>query len=117
MTLNWDGIRDGIAALGASVYSISGSIYVGVSLNRFLAIIQEEAFQNAMVHLKDKLRLVVVEQFTDAQMLVMHEHGVAGGIKAKDLEVSPQPATDSTDYVAPFTYSFGWDPKYVKFSV
>lgn len=116
MTLNWSGIKDGILAMGGEVFSIAGTIYVAVNLSKYLEIIEQDDFKNSMSVLKDRVKLVVMEQFSDNQLLVMHEHGAAGGLRAKELELDPQPGLDRIDYVAPFTYSFGWDSKYVKFS-
>ncbi len=116
MSLSWAGIKAGLLAMGGDVFCITGSIYVAVNLAKYLEIIEQPEFVNAMKVLGTKLRLVVLEQFEDHQMLVMHEHGVAGGLRAKGLELHPQPGKDRIDYIAPFTYSFGWDSKYVKFS-
>jgi hypothetical protein len=116
MPTNWDGIKAGILAMGKGTFSISGTIYVGVNLRNYFEVVEQTEFVNAMKVLNDKVQVVVMEEFTDTQMLVMHEHGVVGGLKAKPLEKDPQPAFDRVDYVAPFVHSFGWDPKYVKFS-
>lgn len=116
MSLTWDGIKSGIVALGGDIFSIVGTIYVAVSLTNYLDIIEQPEFVNAMKVLGNRVQLVVMEQFANNQMLVMHEYGVAGGLMAKNLELDPQPGLDRTDYIAPFTYAFGWDPKYVKFS-
>lgn len=116
MTLDWAGIKSGILSMGSGTFSIAGTIHVGVSLASYFTIIEQDEFVNAMKVLGSKIKLVVMEEFTDTQMLVMHEHGVAGGLRAKELELDPQPGLDRVDYIAPFTYSFGWDSKYVKFS-
>ena len=116
MSLNWLGIKAGINELGGNVFGVAGSIYVAVNLSRYLEIIEDPEYVNAKISLGDKLKLVVLEQLSSTQMLVMHEHGVAGGLRAKPLEKDPQPGLDRIDYIAPFTYSFGWDSKYVKFS-
>jgi hypothetical protein len=116
MSLNWDGIKSGILAMGKGTFSIAGTIYVGVSLNTYFTIVEQTEFVNAMKVLGNKIQVVVMEEFTDTQMLVLHEHGVVGGLKAKALEKDSQPGFDRVDYIAPFVHSFGWDSKYVKFS-
>jgi hypothetical protein len=116
MTTDWAGIKDGILTMGKGTFSIAGTIYVGVNLKNYFTIVEQTEFVNAMKVLGDKVQVVVMEEFTDTQMLVMHEHGVVGGLKAKPLEKDPQPGFDRVDYVAPFVHSFGWDSKYVKFS-
>jgi hypothetical protein len=116
MTPNWEGIKAGILAMGNGTFSIAGTIYVGVNLTSYFKIVEQTEFVNAMKLLGDKIQIVVMEEFADTQMLVMHEHGVVGGLKAKQLEKDPQPGYDRVDYIAPFIHSFGWDSKYVKFS-
>jgi hypothetical protein len=115
MSPNWEGIKSGILALGTGTSNIVGDIYVAVSLTNYLVIIEQDEFENTMRLLGNKIRFVVMEEFSDTQILVMHEHGVSGGLKVKELELSRRPMYDRVDYIAPYNYSFGWDSKYVKF--
>lgn len=112
----WAGIKGAIKGLTGSVFAVPGTIYVGVNLNNYMDIIEDSTYVDAIKSLGTKVNLVVVDQFSDTQVLVLHEHGVAGGLEIKEVEEGSRPALDATEYVSSFNYSFGWDSKYIKFS-
>lgn len=115
MNPSWAGIHEGILELGSDIYSIVGTIYVAVSLPVYLNLIENED-ENLVKLLGSKLKLVIMEGFTNSQLLIVHEYGVAGGIGVKNIEKERKPGLDRVDYTAPFTHSFGWDPRFIRFS-
>lgn len=114
-TVDWTGIKEAVVDMGAGIYTIEGSVYVGLSLTSYLEIIGDDSYKEAKEVLGPKLKLVVSEFVADNEMIVFHEHGVAGGFLDKAIEVDPKPALDATHYVAPYTYAVGWDAKYIRF--
>lgn len=115
MTPNWLGAKAGILDMGSDIFSVPGYVYIAVSLHNYLELVGSDELLIPSI-LKDRLRLVVMENFTDNQLLIMHEYGVAGGLSAGTVSSKRDSSLDTTTYVVPFTYSFGWDPKYVRFS-
>lgn len=113
-TIDWTGIKAAIVEIGPEIYTIGGTVYVVVSLEKYLDIIGDGEYADAKKELGDKVQLVVSENLTAAQMIVFHSHGVAGGFVARPLELRPEPSKGATDYIAPYTYAMGWDAKYIK---
>ncbi|BAV81293.1 hypothetical protein [Vibrio phage VCPH] len=114
-TINWDGIVDCIEDMGSAIYTVSGSIFVAVDLTNYLQIIRSDDYKNSKKELGDKIRLVVSDQLSNAQMLVFHEHGVAGGFEEKPIQRQRKPGIGTDQYVAAFTTAVGWNPNYVRF--
>lgn len=114
-TINWAGIIDCIQDMGSSIFTVKGTIFVAVDLTNYLQIIRDDEYKNSMKELKNKVRLVVSDQLSNAQMLVFHEHGVAGGFEEKPIQKQRKPGLGTNEYVAAYTTAVGWNPNYVRF--
>lgn len=112
--VDWTGIKSAISDIGPSIFTIQGTIYVVVSLDRYLKLVGDPTFADAKTMLGQKIVVNSCEALDDSTMIVFHEHGVCGGFLAKPLEVKATPAVDGTDVISAYSYAAGWSTKYAR---
>lgn len=112
--LPWDVIKDAIADMGSVVYTIEGSIVAVVSQNTYLNLIGDAGYNRASKVLGSKLKVFVSEHIGDEDIIVFHEHGVAGGYTDGLQEKQRKPALGLDELLTPYSYAAGWDYSYIR---
>lgn len=112
--VDWAGIQGVITSMGADVFTTVGKFHVVLGLVDYMKVISESATDNAMKVLKDKVVLHVSEFVATGSIIAFHEHGVAGAINIKSVELDNQPAKNAAELISAYTVAYNWDVKYIK---
>lgn len=112
--VDWSGIENSIIDMGTNVFNTKGRFLVALSLDDFFAIIRDADFERANDVLKDKVTLVVSAGITAGNMLIIHEHGVAGSFAVSNMEEDSSPSSDSVELVLPYKVGLGFDANYIR---
>lgn len=112
--VDWAGIQSVITDMGADVFTTVGKFHVVLGLVDYLKVISESVTDNAMKVLKDKVVLHVSEFVASGSIIAFHEHGVAGAINIKSVEIDNQPGRNAFELISAFTVAYNWDVKYIR---
>lgn len=114
LAVTWPGITSAIVSMGSPVFSIEGSIYVVLSLPKYLDIIGSKEYSEASKVLKNKVVLVPSEHLEGTAMLVFHEYGVVGGVSSEKEYIQRKPALGVSIHSVVQTYTTGWDYSFIR---
>ena len=111
---DWTGIVSLITNMGAYVYNTKGSFVVMMSLTDHLALASDADFERAHDALKDKIELMVSTKLSAGQMIVIHEHGIAGSATIKEMEIDKAPSSDMANLIMAYRTGLNYDLDFIR---
>tara|TARA_Y100001956_G_C4105928_1_gene179992 strand:+ start:259 stop:999 length:741 start_codon:yes stop_codon:yes gene_type:complete len=111
---DWTGISSCITHMGTHVFNTVGSFYAAVSLDDYLVLIQDTDYKRAKENLGNKVIVVVSTSLSAGEMVIMHEHGVAGSVMVKEMEIDSAPSKDAATLVLPYRTGLKYDVDFVR---
>lgn len=111
---DWTGIVSLITDMGAYVYNTKGSFVVMLSLVDHLALAGDADFERAHDALKDKIEVMVSTKLAAGQMIVIHEHGIAGSATIKEMEIDKTPSSDMASLIMAYRTGLNYDLDFIR---
>lgn len=111
---DWSGIVSLINDMGSYVFNTKGSFVVLMSLEDHLNLSSDADFERAKGALQDKVALMVSTKLETGQMIVLHEHGIAGSIDLKDMEIASTPSSDMANLIMAYRTGLNYDVDFIR---
>ncbi|CAL9955894.1 hypothetical protein VPHD249_0014 [Vibrio phage D249] len=111
---DWTGIVSLITDMGAYVYNTKGSFVVMLSLADHLTLAGDADFERAHDALKDKIEVMVSSKLEAGQMIVIHEHGIAGSATIKEMEIDAAPSSDMASLIMAYRTGLNYDLDFIR---